>query len=131
MIAADGKAKKSGKEADAKESRRFGRSSWKRNCKPIATAANATRTTSASASSWAAATSSTATSREAIKELQVAKADPRKRGVCMLYLGDCFYAIKQYPLAMSHYEQAMQDIPDRDQDNKKRRISRPASLPWG
>jgi tetratricopeptide (TPR) repeat protein len=56
----------------------------------------------------------------AIRELQVAKADPRKRGVCMLYLGDCFHNIKQYALAMSHYEQAIQDIPDRDQDNKKK-----------
>ncbi len=57
---------------------------------------------------------------DAIRELQVAKADPRKRGVCMLYLGDCFVAIKQYELAMSHYELAIQDIPDRDQDNKKK-----------
>lgn len=43
--------------------RRSGRSSSKRNCKPIATAVPDTRTTSPSASSWAAATSSTATSR--------------------------------------------------------------------
>ncbi len=68
---------------------------------------------------------------EAIKELQVAKADPRKRGVCMLYLGDCFYAIKQYPLAMSHYEAAMQDIPDRDQDNKKAAYFKAGKLALG
>ena len=68
---------------------------------------------------------------EAIKELQVARADPRKRGVCMLYLGDCFYAIKQYALAMSHYEQATQDIPDRDQDNKKKAYFKVGKLALG
>ena len=68
---------------------------------------------------------------EAIKELQVAKADPRKRGVCMLYLGECFYAIKQYPLAMSHYEAAIQDISDRDQDNKKKAYFKAGKLALG
>ena len=68
---------------------------------------------------------------DAIKELQVAKADPRKRGVCMLYLGDCFYAIKQYPLAMTHYEAAIQDIPDRDQDNKKKALLKAGKLALG
>jgi tetratricopeptide (TPR) repeat protein len=68
---------------------------------------------------------------DAIRELQVAKADPRKRGVCMLYLGDCFYAIKQYSLAMSHYEQAIQDISDRDQDNKKKAYFKAGTLALG
>jgi tetratricopeptide (TPR) repeat protein len=57
---------------------------------------------------------------EAIQELQVAKNDPRRRGVSMLALGQCFQHIKQYRLAMKHFEQAIQDIPDRDADNKKR-----------
>lgn len=56
---------------------------------------------------------------EAIRELQIAKNDPRKKGVCMLVLGRCFERINQYRLAMSHYEAAIQDIPDRDADNKK------------
>jgi tetratricopeptide (TPR) repeat protein len=68
---------------------------------------------------------------DAIRELQVAKADPRKRGVCMLYLGDCFYAIKQYALAMSHYETAITDIPDRDQDNKKKAHFKAGTLALG
>jgi tetratricopeptide (TPR) repeat protein len=59
---------------------------------------------------------------EAIQELQAAKNDPRRKGVCMLVLGQCFQNIKQYPLAMSHYEAAIQEIPDRDADNKKRAL---------
>jgi tetratricopeptide (TPR) repeat protein len=52
--------------------------------------------------------------------LQTAKNDPRKRGVCMLALGECFVAVKQYRLAMRHFEQAIEDIPDRDADNKRK-----------
>jgi tetratricopeptide (TPR) repeat protein len=37
----------------------------------------------------------------------------------MLMLGRCFTQIKQYPLAMNHYEAALQDIPDRDVENRK------------
>ena len=59
---------------------------------------------------------------EAIQELQAAKNDPRRKGVCMLALGQCFQQIKQYRLAMSHYESAIQEIPDRDADNKKRAL---------
>jgi tetratricopeptide (TPR) repeat protein len=57
---------------------------------------------------------------EAIRELQTAKNDPRKRGMCMLALGECFAQIKQYRLAMKHFELAIQEIPDRDADNKKK-----------
>jgi tetratricopeptide (TPR) repeat protein len=56
---------------------------------------------------------------EAIRELQVAKNDPRKRGLCMLVLGKCFQQIKQFRLAMRHYEQAIDELPDRDADNKR------------
>jgi tetratricopeptide (TPR) repeat protein len=59
---------------------------------------------------------------EAIRELQIAKNDPRRKGVCLLVLGQCFQQIKQYRLAMSHYESAIQEIPDRDADNKKRAL---------
>ena len=59
---------------------------------------------------------------EAIRELQVAKNDPRRRGVTMLALGQCFQKIKQFPLAMRHYELAVKEIPDRDGDNKKRAL---------
>jgi tetratricopeptide (TPR) repeat protein len=58
--------------------------------------------------------------QDAIRELQTAKNDPRKRGVCMLALGECFVAVKQYRLAMRHFEQAIEDIPDRDAENKRK-----------
>ena len=56
---------------------------------------------------------------EAIKQFQLAKNDPRRRGYCMLALGQCFEQVKQSRLAMSHYQQAIDEIPDRDHDNKK------------
>ncbi|MFH1923457.1 MAG: tetratricopeptide repeat protein [Planctomycetota bacterium] len=56
---------------------------------------------------------------EAIAEYQQARNDPRRRGLCMLALGQCFQQIKQFRLAMSHYEEAIQEIPDRDSQNKK------------
>lgn len=56
---------------------------------------------------------------DAIAEYQQARNDPRRRGQCMLALGQCFQQIKQYRLAMSHYETAIQEIPDRDPQNKK------------
>jgi tetratricopeptide (TPR) repeat protein len=68
---------------------------------------------------------------EAIKEYQVAKADPRKRGKCLINLGECFRAIKQYHLAMNHFEQAVQEIPDRDQDEKKLAYYRAGKLAMG
>ena len=37
----------------------------------------------------------------------------------MLALGQCFQQIKQYRLAMSHYEEAIKEIADRDAGNKK------------
>ena len=56
---------------------------------------------------------------DAIAEYQQARNDPRRRGLCMLALGQCFQQIKQYRLAMSHYEEAIKEIPDRDANNKK------------
>ncbi len=59
---------------------------------------------------------------EAIQELQAAKNEPRRRGACLLLLGQCFQHIKQYRLAMSHFDAAIQEIPDREADNKKRAL---------
>ena len=59
---------------------------------------------------------------EAIQEFQTAKNDPRRKGVCMLALGECFQQIEQYPLAKTHYEAAIQEIPDRDAENRKKAI---------
>ncbi|MDO4584816.1 MAG: hypothetical protein Q4D62_12015 [Planctomycetia bacterium] len=57
---------------------------------------------------------------EAIKQFQMAKKEPRRRGSCCLALGQSFQSIKQYRLAMANYEEAIEEIPDRDADNKKR-----------
>jgi tetratricopeptide (TPR) repeat protein len=59
---------------------------------------------------------------EAIAELQVAKKEPRRTGPALLALGQCFQQIRQYRLAMSHYESAIEAIPDRDGENKKRAL---------
>jgi tetratricopeptide (TPR) repeat protein len=68
---------------------------------------------------------------EAIKELQVARNDARRKGVCVLQLGECFQAIKQPRLAMDHYESAIQEIPDRDFDSKKLALYRAGKLAFG
>ena len=65
---------------------------------------------------------------EAIKELQAAKTDPRRKGECMLALGQCFQKIKQYRLAMTHYEAAIAEIPDREAENKKDSLYRAGKL---
>jgi tetratricopeptide (TPR) repeat protein len=59
---------------------------------------------------------------DAIRELQMARNDPRKKGSCLLALGQCFQQIEQYPLAMDHYEMAIEEIPDRDAKNKKKAL---------
>ena len=56
---------------------------------------------------------------DAIKQYQAAQSDPRRKGVCMLALGQCFETIKQHRLALNHYEMAIAEIPDRDAKNKK------------
>jgi tetratricopeptide (TPR) repeat protein len=59
---------------------------------------------------------------EAIAEFQIAKNDPRRKGLSILALGQCFTKIKQYRLAIQHYEEAIREIPDRDADNKKKAL---------
>jgi tetratricopeptide (TPR) repeat protein len=59
---------------------------------------------------------------DAIRELQTAKNDPRRRGMCMFVLGQCFQQIRQFPLAKRHYEAAVQEIPDHDAENKKKAL---------
>ena len=59
---------------------------------------------------------------DAIGEFQVAQANPSKRGLCLLALGQCFQQVKQYRLARSNYESAIKEIPERDGDNWKRAL---------
>ena len=57
--------------------------------------------------------------KQAIAQFQSARNDPRRRGMCLLALGECFQQIGQGRLAMDHYNQAVAEIPDREIDNKK------------
>lgn len=59
---------------------------------------------------------------EAIAEFQQSRNDPKYRGPSVLALGQCFQRIEKYALAMKHYEEAIQEIPDRDADNKKKAL---------
>lgn len=68
---------------------------------------------------------------EAIRELQSARNDPRKKGPCLLALGQCFQEIKQYRLAIDHYEMAIEEIPDRDAKNKKKALYLAGKLALG
>jgi tetratricopeptide (TPR) repeat protein len=67
---------------------------------------------------------------EAIKQYQVAQTDPRRKGVCLLNLGQCFEKIGQHRLAMKHFEDAVQEISDRDAENKKRALYSAAVLAY-
>ena len=68
---------------------------------------------------------------EAIKEFQQGRHDPRHKGGCMLALGKCFEKIKQYRLATSHYESAVEEIPDREGKQKKDALYRAGRLALG
>ncbi len=68
---------------------------------------------------------------EAIAEFQHARNDSRRRGLCLLELGECFQHIKQYRLAMNHYEQAIEEIPERDAENVKLALYRAGRLAVG
>lgn len=69
--------------------------------------------------------------KEAIGEFQQAKADGTRRGVCLLALGQCFQQIKQYRLAMNHYEEAVEAISEQDFDNRKKVLYLAAKLAYG
>jgi tetratricopeptide (TPR) repeat protein len=130
-IAADAKAKKSGKEADAKEVQAIRAELVDKELQTYRNRCARYPNNLAFRFELGRRYMLNGNIPEAIKELQVAKSDPRKRGVCMMHLGDCFYHIKQYALAMTHYEHAIQDIPDRDQDNKKKSLFKAGTLSLG
>ncbi|MDR0870759.1 MAG: tetratricopeptide repeat protein [Planctomycetaceae bacterium] len=56
--------------------------------------------------------------KEAIGEFQAAKADLTKKPECMMALGQCFQMIKQDKLAMTHYQEAIELLPDGDSRKK-------------
>ncbi|GHT36820.1 hypothetical protein FACS189427_09010 [Planctomycetales bacterium] len=65
--------------------------------------------------------------KEAIAEYQTAQQDVTKKGECLLAIGQCFQQIKQYPLAMKHYQGAVEAITDTG-DNKKKALYLAAKL---
>ncbi len=68
---------------------------------------------------------------EAIKMLQEARNDPKRRGAVLLDLGESFQQIKQYKLAMQHYVAAIEDLPDREEDARKQALYRAGVLAMG
>lgn len=65
---------------------------------------------------------------EAIKQYQEARQDPQRKGLVMLALGECFLQIKQYKLAMRNLEAAVQEIPERELEAKKRALYQAGAL---
>lgn len=57
--------------------------------------------------------------KEAIAEFQTAKLDLSIQGECLFALGQCFQMIKQYKLAMNHYQEAAEKIQDVSETKKK------------
>ncbi|MBX7167338.1 MAG: hypothetical protein K1X74_13490 [Pirellulales bacterium] len=68
---------------------------------------------------------------EAIKALQDARQDLKRKGAVLLALGECFQTIKQYKLALSSYQQAVQETNERDLDQKKLAMYRAGRLALG
>jgi tetratricopeptide (TPR) repeat protein len=66
--------------------------------------------------------------QEAIKIFQEARNDPKRRGLVLYYLGVCFESIKQYKLALSNYDQAIEGIGEREVDHRKAAIYRAACV---
>jgi tetratricopeptide (TPR) repeat protein len=56
---------------------------------------------------------------EAIKCFQAASGDAKRKAATHSELGQCFQKIKQYKLAMSNYESALEAISPRDVDERK------------
>ena len=69
---------------------------------------------------------------EAIKVFQPAIADPRRRGHVHVELGECFQQIKQYKLAMTNYEAAIEALGDRGEPElRKKALYRAGVLAMG
>jgi tetratricopeptide (TPR) repeat protein len=62
--------------------------------------------------------------QDAIRVLQEARGDPKHKGMVLFYLGVCFEAIKQYKLALTHYEESLDHMGDREADYRKQAMYR-------
>jgi tetratricopeptide (TPR) repeat protein len=63
--------------------------------------------------------------------LQVARSDPKHRGIVLLDLGECFQQIKQYRLAKEHYAQAVEAMPEKEVESRKKALYRAGVLAMG
>jgi len=61
---------------------------------------------------------------EAIKALQEARGDPKKKVYVAFELGNCFLQIRQFKLAMKNYADALEMMTDRDQELRKKTLYR-------
>ena len=68
---------------------------------------------------------------EAIRHFQEVLSDPRRKGAVSLELGECFQKIKQYQLAMTNYQTAVELLTDRELELRKRALYRAGVLASG
>ena len=68
---------------------------------------------------------------EAIKALQEARSDQRRKAQVHLDLGECFQQIKQYKLAMSNYRDAINSAEDKGGELRKLSLYRAGVLAMG
>ena len=68
---------------------------------------------------------------EAIHGFQEVLHDARRKGAVSLELGECFQKIKQYQLAMTNYQVAVETLTDRELDLRKRALYRAGVLATG
>ncbi len=65
---------------------------------------------------------------EAIKQLQAARGDVKRRGLVYIVLGECFQQIKQHRLALTNYEAALEATQERYEEQRKLALYRAGCL---
>jgi uncharacterized protein HemY len=68
---------------------------------------------------------------EAIKCLQAATDDAKRKAKTHMELGECFQQIKQYKLAMTNYEASLEAVSPREVDERKLALYRAGKLALG
>lgn len=61
---------------------------------------------------------------EAIRTFQSARNDPKRKAAVLVELGECFQHIKQYQLALKNYQDALELIPEREEEHRKTALYR-------
>jgi tetratricopeptide (TPR) repeat protein len=56
---------------------------------------------------------------DAIGLFQQCRSDLKRKGKVYLSLAECFYNVKQYKMALDHFEQAAKEIPEKDIEERK------------